>query len=70
MFCILQYDLHLSDAVIIPFDTADNLPPFPPVQETASPFEIWLNNDYFTDFLENFMQHSLTESGGKIPVSI
>lgn len=65
---LLMYlvDLRSSDSGF-PVETKPySLPQFPPVQETASPFELWLNSDVFNDFLDDFLRELEIRFGRKI----
>ena len=68
---IFQFDFRFSDDTF-PAETQTglfSLPQFPPVQSTASPFEIWLNEDAFNEFANEFLDQLKIGAGRKVHVS-
>lgn len=68
LLLMYSFDFRFSDDTF-PAETQTglfSLPQFPPVQSTASPFEIWLNEDAFNEFANEFLDQLKIGAGRKV----
>lgn len=57
---------HGDDAAKFPQQTVPKFPMFPPVQSSASPFEIWINANVLNDLLSELLERSMIQNKGKL----